>query len=336
MSLIDQAIAASLLAASRGLQGAPKVLIALSGGVDSMVLLDAAQRIGRATSATPGKMTGNFELRAMHVHHGLSSNADAWADFCQRQCDQRNITLTIVRVGINREHTDGLGVEGAARRARYAELQADGASLILLGQHADDQAETVLHQLLRGTGLAGLAAMGAARTLNDRQQLLRPLLAVSRAEIEAYAIAHQLEWIQDESNADTTYMRNFIRHELTPLIASRFPHYVVSLMRAARHAADSAQMLEALAKLDLQWDGHRATVGMLDKLGLVRQCNALYHWLRWHNASAPSHAQIEEWARQLFRASPTDKPHFAGGHDFVIRRKADTLIFEILPTPPRQ
>ncbi len=299
-----------------------------------MVLLDAVHRFWRATTATPGNVMGNFELRALHVHHGLSSDADAWAEFCQRQCDQRHIKLTIVRVNISRDHTDGLGVEGAARRARYAVLQVDGAPFILLGQHADDQAETVLHQLLRGTGLAGLAAMGAVRRLNDGQQLLRPFLNVSRAEIEAYAITHKLEWIHDESNADTIYMRNFIRHELTPLIASRFPHYVGSLTRSAKHAADSSQMLEDLARIDLRWDGQLAEVGLLDDLGLVRQCNALYHWLKWHHASTPSQTQIEEWARQLFRASPTDKPHFAGGHDFVIRRKVDQLSFEIKTPPP--
>ncbi len=299
-----------------------------------MVLLDAAHRFWCAPTPKPNSLIGDNELRAIHVHHGLSPHAEAWSDFCQRQCDQRKIKLTIVRVNINRDNTDGLGIEGAARRARTAAFQADDASLILVGQHADDQAETILHQLLRGTGLAGMAAMGAARKLNDRQELRRPLLTVSRAEIEAYARAHNLEWINDESNADTTYTRNFIRHELTPLIASRFPHYVLSLTRAARHAAESAQMLEELARIDLQWDGHDATVGLLDHLGLVRQSNALYHWLKWHNASPPSHAQIEEWARQLFRASPTDKPHFAGGHDYVIRRKAERLALEITPTPP--
>jgi tRNA(Ile)-lysidine synthase len=304
------------------------VTIALSGGVDSMVLLDVVSRLREASSASPG--LSSLSVDALHVHHGLSPNADMWAEFCTAQCATRGVPLKVVRVAIDRQTTEGQGIEGLARARRYEALRAHGAKWTLAGQHADDQAETVLHQLLRGTGLAGLAAMGETREFAPGQWLVRPLLGVTRGDIEAYAAAHQLRWIEDESNADTAYLRNYIRHDLAPLIAARFPHYRASLARAARHAAEAAALNEALAKLDLRWDGAQAFADGLDALDLVRQANALYWWLKWQGVPAPSHAQLEEWARQIFSAAPTDKPHQAGGHQFVIRRRRNLL--ELLPS----
>ncbi len=300
--------------------------VALSGGIDSMVLLDVMHRVhSRASGKSASTAAPVLEFDALHVHHGLSPNADAWAEFCQAECDARDVRLTIVRVQVDRHDTGGQGVEGAARRARYGAFSQHAAATILAAQHADDQAETVLHQLLRGTGLAGLAAMGECRQLGTRQTLLRPLLNVARADIEAYAKEHAVHWISDESNDDTTYTRNFIRHQLLPTIESRFAHASAALARTARHAAESAEMLEALAKIDLRWDGNLAHADVLDSLPRARQTNALYHWLKWHDVVPPSHAQLDEWAVQIFRASPTDKPHQAGGHDFVMVRQRDRL-----------
>ncbi len=318
MHSIEQALHDCL--ARRQVHG--KVSIALSGGVDSMVLLDACHREQHRVSA---ESIAAPVFEAIHVNHGLSPNADAWALFCQQQCDVRDIPLVVVRVQVDRSATAGHGLEGAARAARYAAYQQHAAPTLLLAQHADDQAETVLHHLLRGTGLPGLAAMGQARTLPSGQRLLRPLLEVSRESIESYASAHDLKWICDESNDDTTFTRNFIRHELMPLMHSRFPHASASLARTARHAAESADMQEALAKIDLQWNGELAQVGQLDALPRARQTNALYQWLRWQGVTPPSHAQLDEWAAQLFRAGPTNKPHQAGGHDFLIQRRAGVL-----------
>jgi tRNA(Ile)-lysidine synthase len=296
--------------------------IAFSGGIDSMVLLDAM-----ATLREQGHVG---TLDAIHVHHGLSPNADEWAAFSTQACAEREVALKVVRVQVDRNATDGQGIEGLARARRYDALRAHGATWTLAGQHADDQAETVLHQLLRGTGLAGLSAMGEVREFAPRQYLLRPLLAISRAEIEAYATARGLRWIEDESNADTAYTRNYIRHEIAPLIAARFPHYRASLARAARHAAAAVALNEALAKLDLRWDGAAARADALDQLDIARQTNALYWWLKWQGVASPSHAQLEEWARQLFAQSPADKPHQAGGHQFIIRRRRGAL--ELLPS----
>ncbi|MBI3716936.1 MAG: tRNA lysidine(34) synthetase TilS [Betaproteobacteria bacterium] len=291
-----------------------RVAIGLSGGLDSMVLLETAHRL---------KSAWTIDLSAIHVHHGLSANADVWADFCARQCSARGIPLTVCRVTVDR--AAAVGVEAAAREQRYAALAASASEVVLLAQHSDDQAETVLHQLLRGTGPAGLAAMGESRLLTPQVMLLRPLLTINRAELENCAEAWGLEWIHDESNDDTRYTRNFIRHRLVPVIAERFSHYRESLARSARHAAETVELTEALAKIDLGWDGRETHVARLDDLPLVRQVNALYHWLRWQDVAAPSREQLEEWARQLFRESPAGKPHQAGGHDYLIRRSRNQL-----------
>ena len=305
--------------------GAP-FLIALSGGVDSMVLLDIAARLNRENSLNTAPL---LVFRAMHVNHGMSKNADAWAQFCHAQCAARDVALSVTRVEIDRHA--GTGLEAAAREARYRALGQTPARFVLTAQHQDDQAETVLHQLLRGTGLAGLAGMGESRVLATGQVLLRPLLTISRAAIEIYAREHHLTWIEDESNQDTAYTRNFIRHDVLPNIAARFPHYAESLTRAARHAHESASLNEALAKLDLKWDGVEAYADALDTLPRERQTNALYYWLRWQDLgdlSAPSQQQIEEWATQIFRPSPKGKPHLAGGHGVKIRRVKNRLVLE--------
>ncbi len=294
-----------------------KVTVALSGGLDSMVLLEIAYRL---------KSAWTLELTATHVHHGLSANADAWAAFCQEQCAARGVPLNVQKVRVDRDSPSG--IEAAARDVRYAALTQTGGDVILLAQHRDDQCETVLHQLLRGTGPAGLAAMGESRPLVSGQTLLRPLLEISRTALDACAQQWGLAWIHDESNDDTAYTRNYLRHRLLPVIEERFPHYRDSLARSARHAAETVDLTEALAKIDLAWDGKEARADLLDGLPLLRQVNALYHWLRWQNAAAPSREQLEEWARQLFREPPPGKPHQAGGHDYLIRRSRNLLLLK--------
>lgn len=303
-----------------------RLALALSGGVDSVVLLDILSGLHRGH---PSDTAPVLAFEAIHINHGISKNADSWAAFCSEECAKRAVPITVEQVEVDRH--SGTGLEAAAREARYAALGKTQAKFILVAQHQDDQAETVLHQLLRGTGLAGMAGMGEARELPSGQTLLRPLLAVSRAAIEIYAREHHLQWIEDESNADTAYTRNFIRHNVLPQIASRFPHYAESLTRAARHAHESGNLNEALAKLDLKWDGHEAHADLLDRLPRERQVNALYHWLRWQDlgdAPAPSQQQLEEWAAQLFRLPPDGKPHQAGGHGVLIKRVRNRLVLE--------
>jgi len=157
----------------------------------------------------------------VHVHHGLSPNADAWAQFCRKLCRQWKVPLTIRRV---RVATAGEGPEAAARAARYGVFKKSPLDVVFLAHHLDDQAETVLMNLLRGAGVAGARGMPAAGRIGGKR-LLRPLLGVSRDDILAYAGAHRLQWVDDESNADEALTRNFVRRRLAPLIATRFPRW---------------------------------------------------------------------------------------------------------------
>ena len=294
------------------------VCVGLSGGRDSVVLLDAMDRLRKSMP---------FRLSAIHVHHGLSPNADGWAAFCAAHCAAMGVEMALVSVALDRSAPGGL--EATARAARYQAFCASGADFLAAAQHADDQAETVLHQLLRGTGWKGLAGMGQQRQLGEGLVLIRPLLGLTGVAIQAYALARELNWIDDESNEDCRHTRNFIRHQLLPPIAARFPHYRQSLARLGRHASDADAMLAELAMIDLQWDGVHASAEALDNLPLRRQVNALYHWLRWQpleGVTFPSQAQLETWAGQLFRQKPADRRHLAGGHDFFIERRNNRLV----------
>ncbi len=230
----------------------------LSGGIDSVVLLhllrDLAPRHG-------------FRLSAVHVHHGLSPNADAWARFCRQLCRDWGVPLTVRRVEIRKQ---GRGLEAAAREARRAVFARLRADVIALAHQLDDQAETVLLNLLRGAGTRGAAAMPAAGRLGTKT-LLRPLLAVPRREILAYARTHGLAWIEDESNLNDALTRNFLRLRVGPLLEQRFPRWREGLARAARHfaAADagaSRALREFLAARGLGAPSEAKLVEMLKQL----------------------------------------------------------------------
>src|SRR6266542_1050299 len=183
--------------------GGARIAVALSGGRDSMVLLDAAVLVAPELGAS---------ISAVHVHHGLSANADAWARFCADECAHRAVALAVHRVAVACGRD---GVEAAARRARYDVLAGADVDVVALAHHADDQAETVLLQLLRGAGPQGISAMPAFRP--GHPALLRPLLDLPRTTLAAYASARALVWVEDESNADRRHARNFIRRDVAPL-----------------------------------------------------------------------------------------------------------------------
>jgi len=245
---------ASLAADLRG-----KHLVAgLSGGVDSVVLL----HLLRGLAPRHG-----YTLSAVHVHHGLSPNADAWARFCRKLCRDWGVPLVVRRVRIRKQ---GRGLEAAAREARRAVFAGLKADAIALAHQLDDQAETVLLNLLRGAGTRGAAAMPAAGKLG-RKLLLRPLLQVSRKEILAYARAHRLAWIEDDSNRDEALTRNFLRLRVGPLLEQRFPRWRESLARAARHFATADAdarfaLREFLAAQGLRAPSEAKLVEMLKQL----------------------------------------------------------------------
>jgi tRNA(Ile)-lysidine synthase len=227
------------MASSRKPPSARRVAVALSGGVDSVVLLHLLSR--------------QCEVSAIHVHHGLSPNADAWAEFCRRTCSKLKVPLKVYKVKVKKQ---GHGLEAAARDARYAAFRKHKAEVIALAHNLDDQAETVLMNLLRGAGLRGASGM-PQRARHAGKLFVRPLLERSRQEIEAYASKAGLEWIEDESNADEALTRNFVRRRLGPLIESRFPAWRSSLARAAKHFARRDAHAETLLRKYLKRKGLR-------------------------------------------------------------------------------
>lgn len=214
-----------------------------SGGVDSVVTLELLHRL---------QPQFGFQLEAAHVHHGLSANAGQWAQFCADFCAARNIVFHLCPVSVSR--TGGKGVEAAARSARYAALEALGADWLVLGHHADDQAETVLLNLLRGAGVRGAAAMAAVLPPQSLPQprggRLRPLLGERRSVIECWATAQGLSWVEDESNAGLAYRRNQLRWRVLPLLEESFPAAVPMLARAADNFRTAEGLLGELAQLD--------------------------------------------------------------------------------------
>ncbi|MFN3593171.1 MAG: tRNA lysidine(34) synthetase TilS [Thiobacillaceae bacterium] len=216
-----------------------RLCVGLSGGLDSTVLLHLLHRLQPELS---------FSLSAVHVHHGLSAQADAWAASCDAFCTRLGVPLQVERV---RVAVRGQGIESAARQARYRVYAGLATDYVVLAHQQDDQVETVLLNLLRGSGVQGLAAMPIERPLaGSGVRLLRPLLEVSRQQIEAYARAQGLAWVEDESNLDTRHARNHLRHRVLPEIERRFPAYRGSLTRAARHLAECAELMAALAASD--------------------------------------------------------------------------------------
>lgn len=272
------------------------VCVGLSGGCDSVVLLHLTSRLG---------FTGR--LSAIHVHHGLSPNADRWSDFCTNYCANLGIPLIKQKVTVDRKN--GQGLEAAARQARYAAFTDCAADCLLLAQHRGDQAETLLFNLLRGTGVTGAAAMPAERR-HGNLRLLRPLLDISRTEIEAYARANTLTWIEDESNADLSLTRNYLRHQTLPELTQRFPAAESALNQAAANFAEAATLLDELAEHDwrLADDAGAARLSILRRMSLPRLKNLLRYRLRQLGWRVPVAARLDEFAHQLQTAGPDRHP----------------------------
>ncbi|KVO93330.1 tRNA lysidine(34) synthetase TilS [Burkholderia ubonensis] len=272
-----------------------RIAIAYSGGLDSSVLLDAAVRVAGASRCI-----------ALHVHHGLSANADAWAAHAAASAAKLGVAFDSMRVDVPRN--SGAGIEASARESRYAALDAmcerHGAAVLWLAQHADDQAETVLLQLLRGAGIAGIAAMAPRyRPAAARVERVRPLLRLLRAQLERYAVQHELAWIDDESNQDTRFARNALRVDVLPALAVHFPGFRDALGRAAQHAASAQRLLDDLAELDFAGaardDGRALSRSALVALDDARGANLLRFWMRRLGLPGASAARLADMMRQL-------------------------------------
>ncbi len=300
---VDAAVGVALqrvLAAAPAGSGRPlRAVVGLSGGCDSMLLLDTVARL-----APPLPLA----LAAVHVHHGLSAQADAWAAFCRAEAAARGLAASVVRIEVGRR--GGHSLEAVARDARYAAFARSGADVLLLAHHADDQAETLLLQLLRGAGAHGLAAMAALRDATATQPaIVRPLLALPRATLVAAARARGLRWIDDESNADTRLRRNYLRHVVLPAIAAGFPGYPETLVRAATNQAETARLVDELAAADAATaltadavDGptlDRSQLAALARALPHRGRNLLRWFLRQHALRPPSARRLDAMMTQL-------------------------------------
>jgi tRNA(Ile)-lysidine synthase len=275
-----------------------RIGIAYSGGLDSSVLLDAAVR-----------MAGAGRCMAMHVHHGLSPNADRWLAHCDATA--RSLGAGFDAACIDLRNESGVSIEAAAREARYRALDAmctnHGVAALWLAHHADDQAETVLLQLLRGAGVAGLAAMAPHRIEGAAAiPRVRPFLHLLRAQLERYARSRALRWIEDESNMDTRYARNALRHDVIPSLSVHFPGFRDALARTAAHAASAQRLLDDLASIDLKTvareDGHALSRDALLALDDARAMNAMRGWMRSAGLPVPSAARLTDMLRQLREA----------------------------------
>lgn len=277
------------------------IAIAFSGGLDSTVLLHMVHRFC---------VDRQIPCFAFHVHHGLSPNADAWARHCSIECERLGLTFETDYVQVKRL---GEGVEAAARKARYAALgqlcSKHHVSLLLTAHHIDDQAETLLMQLLRGSGPRGLSGMDESNLAPDLLQnptlvMARPLLHESRNQLKKYCELHALSYVSDESNDDLRYMRNAIRHLLMPQLEQLSPQFSQRLARSASHIRAANRMLDELAHSDLQTaqiDGG-LDIRILSQLSTDRIDNLLRYWLSTAQVQMPSSAKLSEMRKQLFGA----------------------------------
>jgi len=300
-----------------------RLTLALSGGLDSVVLLHAL---------LPLRDRHPFQLQAVHVHHGLSPHADEWAGFCERLCTTHDIELTIHRVQIARD--DPAGIEAAARRERQNIFAALDADFLLTAHHRDDQAETLLLQLLRGAGPKGLAAMAVMQRRPGWQAgQLRPLLNAARADLLCEAQAQGLAWVEDESNLDTRYRRNALRQQVMPLLAQHFPGAARTLARAAALQADAAELLDDLARLDAREAiaGDRLDCGVLARLSAARARNLLRHFIGQHGQAMPSLRRLDEALHQLRDAHADARVRINLGQMELWRYRGGAYV---VPAPP--
>jgi tRNA(Ile)-lysidine synthase len=277
------------------------VCVAFSGGLDSTVLLHSFARLARGPAG--------YRVRAVHVDHGIHSDSALWSKHCEREARALQIEWDSVRVEVTR--IDELGLEAAAREARYdalAKVLRPGEYL-LTGQHADDQLETVLLALLRGSGVLGLSAMRRCEPFACGT-LFRPLLDFTRAELEQWARAEGLHWLTDPSNADHALDRNFIRHRVVPTLRERWPAVARTTLRSTAHLQEAWRMLEQLAATDAKTalSEDCLDVDRLAALDSERRRNLLRYWIRRRGAQAPSTRKLAAIEHDVLAASPDRVP----------------------------
>lgn len=302
--------------------------------MDSMVLLHSMVHWYRRQNFEENDLASR--IMAIHVHHGLSVNADQWAEFCQLRCDELQVPLRVHRVHLE---LNGNGVEQAARQARYRvfELECGAGDVLLMGHHGDDQIETRMMRLTRGSGLSGLAGIPVRRRLSEHSEveLLRPFLGLRRRILQAYANDNRLTWVEDESNQDTRFERNWWRKALLPRIERRFPGRLEAMLASTQALQSDAEALDFLLAPYLEncctpchWPWVKA-IGL--KLDQVAACSIkirpalLRSWLDLQQVQAPSMVQLEQII-QMFTATAGANPEVQLGQWMIRRHQGQLLI----------
>ena len=303
----------SALAASDSQAGPLRLCVALSGGLDSTVLLEALCRVRDRLPADG--------LRAIHVHHGLHADADRWVSHCETLCARLAVPLAVLRV--DARPAPGESPEAKARDVRYAALAAALAAdeALLTAHHADDQLETVLIQLLRGAGVAGLAAMPAAADFGPGRHL-RPLLGFTRAELVDWAASEGLSgWVEDPANDELRYARNHLRSEVLPALRAHWPAAAAAVGRSARHCAEASGLLDELAALDaaMAVSGAAIRVSALRTLSPARQRNLVRWQARQLGLAVPDERRLATLLEQVLDADPDKQPQVAWGEVVALR-----------------
>ena len=312
------------------------LVLGLSGGVDSVVLLSILASFS---------IKLKFNLTAFHVNHGISPNANKWEKFCIDLCGANGIQIKTAKLKISR--LSGTSLEANARDARYQLFKNLKANYVLLAQHQDDQAETLLLQMLRGAGVKGLGAMPVIRNqiaevgdkvLDLGPRILRPLLNVTRSEIDEYAQVYKLSWVTDESNNNVSFNRNFLRHKIFPLLEKRFPSYRTTFLRTSQHMAEASCLLDDLAEIDRMKCSvsNHLQIEKLQELSLLRAKNLLRYDLAQKGVILPSTVKLEDMLRQLFSSRLDTKLHITFGDTEIRSFKGEIYVRKISTLPNKE
>jgi tRNA(Ile)-lysidine synthase len=311
----------STLKTVQNLSQAKILWVAFSGGLDSHVLLDL---LVQAT-----KNISDFKLGALHIHHGISDFADSWVQHCERVCLEYQIPLKILYV--DGRVTDGRSPEAVAREARFAAFEnfLGENEALLLAHHGADQAETILFRLFRGSGPLGLGGMRAKVALG-KGELIRPLLEMPKDAILKYVEHRNLNWIEDDSNKDKRFDRNFLRHEVMPILNARWPHVVQSINRAGVLCFESAIAGESIAEQDIEsvlgTEEGSLSVTKLLALSCIRRRGVIRYWLQRLGCALPSRDHMERIEREVLKAKSGAKPRLKIGLYEICRHKDDLVV----------
>ena len=294
-------------------------LIGLSGGLDSTALL--------LLLAQYRQQFPEIQLRAIHIHHNLSANADAWASHCEQLCQQLNVPFILEKVSVDKHKN----IEASARDARYQGIKKNILTneILVTAHHLQDQSETFLLALKRGSGLQGLSAMQITSEINGLK-IFRPLLHCSRPQLENFVVSHHLPWVEDESNQDSRFERNFLRNEILPLVRQRWPHIDHAIFRSCELCFNQQQLIDELLQESFAQyfdaENHSFAIDHFAQFSEAKQNALLRAWLKQLKQAMPSQLQLKQIIQDVIFAKIDRNPQFKL-NNMLIRRYQDRLYF---------